>query len=201
MFFGGLLQVIAGLVEVKRNNIFGFTAFTTYGGFWLSLSMAHVLIGDDADVLFNTKAVQAMLVLMGVITFTLWLCTMRLNTTISLLFFLLASTFFLLAGGAENDAVDKAAGWIGMATAATAYWLGAAELINDVIGKGQIIIPLGSFQSSISGATPNSSRTRCEGQALKGTKIHPSACVPEDLAIKDTMADLPPDIEAGIAAQ
>lgn len=182
--------MIAGLVEVKRNNIFGFTAFTTYGGFWLSLSMAHVLIGDDADVLFNTKAVQAMLVLMGVITFTLWLCTLRLNATISLLFFLLASTFFLLT-----------AGWIGMATAATAYWLGAAELINDVIGKGQIIIPLGSFQSSISGATPNSSRTRCEGQALKGTKIHPSACVPEDLAIKDTMADMPPDIEAGIAAQ
>lgn len=177
IFFGGLLQIIAGIVEVKRNNIFGFTAFTTYGGFWLSLAAAHVLIDDNAEVLFNSNAVQAMLVLMGIFTFVMWLCTLKMNATISLLFFLLASTFFLLAVGVNDERVDKVAGWVGMATAATAYWLASAELINDIIGKGHNIIPLGVFESNskhmISGAIHVPGRTHGEThrQALKGTRM------------------------------
>lgn len=166
IFFGGLLQVIAGLVEVKRNNIFGFTAFTTYGCFWLSLATANVLVDEaTADVLFSVNAVQAMFSLMGIFTFVMWLCTFKLNVTISVLFFLLTLTFFLLAGGVEDATVDKAAGWMGMATAATAYWLGAAELINDVVGEGRTIIPLGSFPSNrytFGGATRVPGRTQSE---------------------------------------
>lgn len=162
IFFGGLLQVIAGLVEIKRNNIFGFTAFSTFGGFWLSLATAH-LFSDDST-LINSKAVQAMLVLMGIITFVLWICTFKMNATISLLFFLLASTFLLLAGGLNNEDVDKVAGWVGIVTAATAYWLGAAELINDIIGEGRDIIPLGRFQKSYSGATHMAGRVQSEYQ-------------------------------------
>lgn len=144
IFFGGLLQIIAGIVEIKRNNIFGFTAFSTYGGFWLSLATAHILVNDQ-EVLFNSKAVQAMLVLMGIFTFVMWICTLVMNVTISILFFLLATTFFLLAGGVDNESVDTAAG-LGMATAATAYWLASVELVNDIIGKGHEIIPLGRFK-------------------------------------------------------
>ena len=80
IFFGGLLQVIAGLVEVKQNNIFGFTAFATYGCFWLSLATANVLVDEaTADVLFSVNAVQAMFSLMGIFTFVMWLCTFKLN--------------------------------------------------------------------------------------------------------------------------
>lgn len=160
---------------MKRNNIFGFTAFSTYGGFWLSLATAHILVAD-ADVLFNSKAVQAMLVLMGIFTFVMWVCSLRMNATISLLFFLLATTFFLLAGGAENESVDKAAGWVGMATAATAYWLASAELVNDIIGGGKTIIPLGTFhwnKYTFSGGTHVPGRTQGEGhrQAMRGTRM------------------------------
>lgn len=111
--------------------------------------MAHVLIDQNEEVLFNAKAVQAMSVLMGMFTFVMWICTLTMNATIAILFFLLTSTFFLLAGGVEDDTVDKVAGWFGMATAATAYWLGAAEIINDIIGEGHDVIPLGSFQRSM----------------------------------------------------
>ena len=168
-FFGGLLQVIAGIVEVKRNNIFGFTAFTTYGGFWLSLAMAHVLLDDDEA--FNSKAIQAMLVLMGIFTFIMWICTLKMNATISLLFFLLASTFCLLAGGVVNETVDKTAGWFGVATAATAYWLGAAEIINDIIGEGHDIIPLGRFKQSFSGGIHVAGRLQGEGQRQVGNRV------------------------------
>jgi GPR1/FUN34/yaaH family len=82
---------------------------------------------------------------MGTITFVMFLCTFVMNMTISLLFFLLMMTFFLLAGGVNNETVDQVAGWFGMATAVTAYWLGSVKLINDVIGGGEDLIPLGSW--------------------------------------------------------
>ena len=89
------------------------------------------------------------------------------------MFFLLATTFFLLAGGVNNESVDTAAGWIGMATAATAYWLASVELVNDIIGKGHEVIPLGRFRLSYSGATHVAGRIQSEGhrQALKDTKM------------------------------
>ena len=178
LWYGGLLQVIAGIAEIKRNNVFGFTAFTSYGGFWLSIGTAHIvaLLADEGTVIFSAKAVQAMLVLMGIFTFLLWICTLKMNATISLLFFLLAATFFTLAGGVDNDTLDEAAGWIGMATAATAYWLGAAELMNDVLGGGREVIPLGSFGrnkfKSAGGAhVPGRIHGVGHRQVLKGTEM------------------------------
>ena len=95
----------------------------------------------------NPKAVQAMLCFAGIITVIFWICTFKLNKTLNLLFFLLSSTFFLLAGGVHNELVDKIGGWVGMATAGTAYWLAAAELFNDIIGEGKReIIPLGHWK-------------------------------------------------------
>lgn len=144
-FFGGLLQLIGGLHERERNNVFGYTAFLVYGGFWMSVAASRFLAVFGNDIPINPHAVQAMLSLMGIFTFVMFLCTFVMNKTISLLFFLLMMTFFLLAGGVNNETVDKVAGWFGMATGATAFWLGSAELINDVIGGGEDLIPLGHW--------------------------------------------------------
>jgi succinate-acetate transporter protein len=114
-----------------------------YGGFWMSWAASLFLKVIENDIPINPHAVHAMLSLMGTITFVMFLCTFVMNMTISLLFFLLMMTFFLLAGGVNNATVDQVAGWFGMATAATAYWLGSVELINDVIGGGEDLIPLG----------------------------------------------------------
>jgi len=150
IFYGGLLQIIAGLSEIKRNNIFGYTAFCSYGGFWMSLGTAEIvllLVGNE-NFSFNKKALQAMLILMGIFTFVLMICTLKMNKTISTLIFLLMMTFFLLAGGVMNETVDKVAGWFGIATSAVAYWLGGAELVNDIIGEGDVeIIPLGRWHA------------------------------------------------------
>ena len=43
IFVGGLAQVIAGVMEFKKNNTFGATAFTAYGFFWISLVMIWLL--------------------------------------------------------------------------------------------------------------------------------------------------------------
>jgi succinate-acetate transporter protein len=150
MFFGGFLQVVAGLSEIRRNNIFGYTAFLLYGGLWMSLGTVDIvqLLATDAQAP-NPKASQAMLFLAGVFTFVLWICTFKLNRTLNLLFFLLTSTLFLLTGGVRNETVDKIGGWFGILTSAVAYWLAAAELINDIHGAGKKeIIPLGHFKAN-----------------------------------------------------
>lgn len=146
MFFGGLVQLVAGLGEVKRNNLFGYTAFCLFGAFWMSLGCAEIvqLVADDPPP-FNAKAVQCMLFLVGVFTSILWICTFKMHLTINMLFGMLASTLFLLSAGVRNETVDKVAGYFGLGTAFIAYWLAAAELINEILGEGTEIIPLGRF--------------------------------------------------------
>jgi Predicted membrane protein len=158
MFYGGFLQVVAGLGEVRRNNLFGYTAFLSYGGFWMSLGTAEILVKlftllGETDALggeigINPKAAQAMLIMMGVFTFLLWVCTFKQNKALSLLIFSLMMTFFLLAAGIDDYRTDKAAGWVGIFTSAVAFFIGGAELINDIIGEGQEIIPLGHFDTN-----------------------------------------------------
>jgi uncharacterized protein len=149
MFFGGLIQLVAGLGEIRRNNIFGYTAFCLYGAFWMSLGTVEIvqLLADEAPAI-NQKALQCLLFLCGVFTMMLWICTFKMHLTINLLFLMLGSTFFLLTGGVRNATVDKVAGYFGLVTAAIAYWLAAAELINEILGEGTEIIPLGRFNFS-----------------------------------------------------
>jgi succinate-acetate transporter protein len=152
LFFGGFLQVVAGLGEIRRNNLFGYTAFLLFGGLWMSIGtveIVQILAHPDSDLASpNPKAVQAMLFLAGLFTFVLWICSFKLNKTINLLFFLLSTTLFLLCGGVRNETIDKIGGWFGLATSAVAYWLAAAELFNEIHGGGKKeIIPLGKFPS------------------------------------------------------
>jgi len=74
MFFGGLLQLIAGISEIRRNNIFGYTAFCLYGGFWMSVGTVEIvtLLATNSPPPINKEAFQAMLFMVGVYTFMLW---------------------------------------------------------------------------------------------------------------------------------
>src|SRR6201985_1345936 len=78
IFYGGLAQVIAGIIEAKKNNTFGLTAFTSYGFFWLSLvgliAMAKMGFGAPSD-----NAMAAYLGVWGLFTFCLFFGTLKLN--------------------------------------------------------------------------------------------------------------------------
>jgi hypothetical protein len=96
----------------------------------------------------NDKASQAMLFMVSVFTFMLWTLTFKLNKTLCSLFFLLGCTCMLLSFGVEHKDVDIVGGYFGLVTAANAFWLAYAELVNDVIGEGKEIIPLGHWSSN-----------------------------------------------------
>lgn len=166
-------QILAGLGEVRRNNVFGYTAFCLYGGFWMSVGTIEIvtLLATESPPT-NKFASEGMLFMVSVFTFMLWTLTFKMNYTISSLFFLLGSTCMLLSFGVRNEDVDRVGGWFGVATSVNAFvsfrrtclrrktvvdarvltnfrslvqWLAYAELVNDVWGEGKEVIPLGHW--------------------------------------------------------
>ena len=191
MFFGGLLQIIAGVSEIKRNNIFGYTAFCLYGGFWMSLGTVEIIsMLSTKSFVVNPKASQAVLAMTSIFTYMLWSLTFKLNKTICSLFFLLGTTCLLLSIGVEHEEVDKVGGYFGIATSVNAWWLAYVELYNDVYGHGLEIIPLGHFRTK-DVANDSRKKKKSVGVAHIPGRIHgtrPTVVMPSN----------GPDVEQGV---
>src|SRR5580704_16069882 len=99
LFFGGLAQVIAGIIEARKNNTFGLTAFTSYGFFWLSLVGLIVMpkLGWMAPA--SETAMAAYLAIWGLFTFLLFFGTLKLNRALQFVFASLTILFILLSAG------------------------------------------------------------------------------------------------------
>jgi succinate-acetate transporter protein len=142
--FGGIAQLLAGMWEARRGKIFGATAFSSYGAFWISfglfgiLSTPGVIEGGTASPI--PQGLQMMLCLWGILTFLFFLASLSLNLGLQLLFFLLTITFFLLGRGERNTGVGEVGGWFGIVTAAVAIYIGFAELFNETAQRN--VFPL-----------------------------------------------------------
>jgi succinate-acetate transporter protein len=99
IFYGGIAQVIAGIMEFKKGNTFGTTAFTSYGLFWISLVALWVF--PEISTAKGAKTEEAFmgwyLFLWGVFTFFMWLGTFGKNLCLKFVFLSLWVLFFLLA--------------------------------------------------------------------------------------------------------
>ena len=78
IFFGGLAQVIAGIMEFKKNNTFGTTAFTSYGFFWLALVALNVIPAMGYGEAANSLSMAAFLFMWGLFTLLLFFGTLRI---------------------------------------------------------------------------------------------------------------------------
>ena len=100
IFYGGLAQVIAGIMEWKKGNTFAATAFISYGMFWLSLvaliALPHAGLGLAGP---SGYSVPAYLTAWGVFTLVLFIGTLRLNRALQVVFATLTLLFFMLAAG------------------------------------------------------------------------------------------------------
>ncbi len=143
IFYGGIAQVIAGIMEGRKNNTFGMTAFISYGFFWLSLVGLLVMpkLGWAASV--NAATMVAYLSLWGLFTALLFIATLRLNRALQLIFLTLTILFLLLAAGdaTGNPQVKHLAGYEGIFCGLTAIYTGAANVLNEVYGRE--LLPLG----------------------------------------------------------
>jgi succinate-acetate transporter protein len=143
IFYGGIAQVIAGIMEWKKGNTFGTTAFTSYGLFWLSFVGLLVMPSFGIEMANEVGAIVAYLVMWGIFTGLMFIGTLRINRALQVIFFTLTVLFFLLAiGDATGSAVIKTiAGWEGIICGASAIYAGIAQVLNDVYGK--VVFPIG----------------------------------------------------------
>jgi len=68
IFYGGIAQVIAGIMEAKKNNTFGLTAFTSYGFFWLTLAGLIVMPKLGWIPAASEEGMVAYLIVWGIFT-------------------------------------------------------------------------------------------------------------------------------------
>lgn len=147
IFYGGIAQLIAGIMEWKKNNTFGTLAFTSYGAFWLTLVaillMPSIFPGAAVAAAPSQHALAWFFVVWGLFSGYMFLGTLKLNRALQAVFGLLTILFFLLAirdfgGGAVWG---KIAGWEGILTGLTAAYAAAAQIINEIYRR--VVLPLG----------------------------------------------------------
>ncbi len=145
--YGGLAQIVAGIMESKKNNTFGMTAFLSYGFFWLSLVVLIVMPKWGWIDASSTDAMVAYLVMWGIFTFLLFIGTLRLSRALQFVFATLTILFFLLAAGdaTGNAALKTFTGYEGILCGASAIYTGAATLLNEVYGK--TVLPVGPVKT------------------------------------------------------
>lgn len=137
--FGGTAQFAAGLLELPRGNTFGFVAFCSYGAFWWSFALFVLFFEPHVPAAF----VGWYLFMWGVFTFYMWIGSMALTRAVSYIFLALWITFLLLALGAWGiAAAHMIGGYAGLVTAFLAFYVSAAEVINET--HGRVVLPLGN---------------------------------------------------------
>lgn len=137
IFYGGVAQIIAGIMEWKKRNTFGTAAFTSYGLFWLSLTCLIMLPKLGLAEASDGKAMAAYLFMWGLFTFAMFLGTLRLNRALQVVFGSLTVLFLLLAWGdfTGNAVITRIAGYEGIVCGFSAIYTGLAQILNEVYGK------------------------------------------------------------------
>lgn len=144
LFYGGLAQIIAGILEYRKGNTFGVTAFCSYGLFWLSfvglVVLPNLIPGVTAPGL---QAKGAYLFMWGLFTFMMFISTLKKNKALQFVFLSLTILFWLLALGdfTNNATITTIAGYEGIICGLSAIYLAMAEVMNETYGK--VILPIG----------------------------------------------------------
>ena len=137
VFYGGIAQIIAGIMEWRKNNTFGTTAFTSYGLFWLTLVGLLVLPKMGWAEAPSATAMGYYLFMWGIFTAVMFVGTLRLSGMLQFVFGSLALLFFLLAIGdwTGNTVIKTIAGWEGVICGASAIYCGLAQVLNELYKK------------------------------------------------------------------
>jgi succinate-acetate transporter protein len=142
--YGGIVQLIAGVWEFRTGNTFGAVAFCSYGAFWLSFWALNVFYAKDIGGNAG-HAVGVYLWAWAIFTAYMTVAALRVSGAVLLVFALLTVTFILLAIGAVGDhaSVTHWGGYLGLATAAAAWYASFAAVTNSTFGRTVLpVIPL-----------------------------------------------------------
>jgi succinate-acetate transporter protein len=137
IFYGGIAQVIVGIMEWKKNNTFGMVTFGSFGFFWISFAALLML-----PVLGLAKAPQpvelaAFLAVWGIFAAGLFICTLKMHRLlqITLLAVVLLVLLLVIAQLTGNALILNLGGIVGLVAGGLALYMGIGQVINEVHGK------------------------------------------------------------------
>lgn len=144
LFYGGLAQLLAGMWEFRRGNVFGALAFSSFGAFWLSYFFyVTFLVGGLVRVKEAGPATGLFLLAWAIFTGYMLVAALRVNVAVLAVFVFLFLTFVALAIGAFWDIAvfDKIGGWLGIVTAAIAWYTSFSIVVNSTFRR--TVLPVG----------------------------------------------------------
>jgi succinate-acetate transporter protein len=136
--YGGLVQVLAGMWEFRNRNVFGATAFSTYGGFWIGLALYVQFVAPKA-----TSATQVsddlgwILLAFAIFNTSMLVWSTQVNEAVLAVFLTLEITEIVLFIGyfTSNSGTIKLGGYLGVITALAAWYASSAGVINGMLGR------------------------------------------------------------------
>jgi uncharacterized protein len=142
---GGIVQLIAGLIQLRTGNTIAGVLFSMYGALWLSLFALAQFFASEVPAAERGQALGLLLYAFGVFTLWIFVASFRTNIVVVTALAVLAATLFVLAAGKYNGNADliKAGGWLGFIAGAEAAYLSCAELCQ--IAYKRWVLPIGSL--------------------------------------------------------
>ncbi len=140
IFYGGVAQIIAGIMEWKKNNTFGMTAFISYGFFWISLVGLLLMPAFGWSAAVPKEALVSFLAIWGLFSLVMFIITLRISRALQVVFGLLTVLFLLLIVGNAlgNVTILQVAGIEGIICGLSAMYTGLGQVMNEVY-KEQVI--------------------------------------------------------------
>jgi uncharacterized protein len=136
--YGGLVQLLAGMWEFRNRNVFGATAFASYGGFWIGLGFYAQVVAPTAKTAAEVHNDEGW-ILLAFFIFNMYmlLWSAFVNVSVFLVFLPLGVTEIVLAVANLNNSANgvKIGGIIGIITAGTAWYASSAGVINGMTGR------------------------------------------------------------------
>lgn len=143
--YGGLCQLLAGMWEFRNRNVFGATAFSTYGGFWIGLGLYIELVAGPDKATAAQVANDLGWILLAFLIFNSYMLmwSVFVNTAVFAVFFTLELTELVLVIGnfSGSTGIVKIGGVLGVITALCAWYTSSAGVINGMLGR--VMLPVG----------------------------------------------------------
>jgi succinate-acetate transporter protein len=150
--YGGLCQLLAGMWEFRNRNVFGATAFSTYGGFWIGLGLWVKFVATAAPPAGMSASAYAsatlkdqgwILLAFAIFNTYMLLWSMAVTKAVFAVFLTLEATEIILFAGAfaGNTNLIKAGGYVGVLTALVAWYTSSAGVFNGM--RGRAVVPVG----------------------------------------------------------
>ena len=138
---GGAAQIVAGVMEFKKNNLFGATAFVAYGFFWWSL--IFIWCNPFGNTAADPQSMGFYLLLWGIFTLFMFIGSLKHNRATQVIFCTLTVLFFMLAfyDFSGISIVQTIAGVLGIFCGSSAIYASVAQILNNEYGK--TVLPLG----------------------------------------------------------